>query len=115
MPKSPKYNSFSLTGWPSPCHVWWGTSGGLMLGEGLDGTTGKPGAGKHIHVIGVSAQNSVNLRLDTSGGGILLSIPGDADGLRFPGAVDMGEDTALFADSGNDVTIFYYIHDSAIN
>ena len=115
MPKSPKYNSFSQTGWPAPSYVWWGTAGGLMLGEGLDGTTGKPGTGKHIHIIGITSRNVVNLRRDGSSGAILISIPGEADGLRFPGALDMGEDFALFADTTDDVGVFYYVHDTTIN
>lgn len=103
----PKYNSFPETGWPAPCLVAYNTAGGAMISA--------PGTGKHIHVIGVVSNNTVGLRAGGSSGGVVMTLPGDADGLRFPGAVDMGEDQSLFADSSDDVTIFYYIHEPAIN
>ena len=110
-----KYNAFPQTGWPSVCEVHWSTSGGLVLGAGLDATTGKPGAGKHIHLIGMIAVDPAEVRQNTSGGSIVLKLPAEADGLRFPGAVDMGDDNALYVATSDDVTVFYYIHDANIN
>lgn len=102
MPVPSNYNSFPQTGWPAVCSVVYSTAGGTLISA--------PGAGKHIHVLGVISNNLVELRLGNSSGTIIAHIPGDADGLRFPGALDIGEDTALHCASSDDVTVFYYIH-----
>ena len=105
MARPVKYNSFPQTGWPMPSEVFWGNAGGSIAA---------PGAGKHIHVLGVLADNKCEIRQTSTSGTILAHIPGDADGLRFPAALDMGENTAAHFVTSDDVTVFYYIHDTNI-
>ena len=105
MPKPLRgHNKYADTGWPAVCSVAWTTSGGAMIGA--------PGTGKHVHILGVISYSTVKIKAHNSGGTTVMTLPGNADGLHFPGALDMGENTAVFCDTSDDVTIFYYIHDN---
>ncbi len=101
------YNSFQNTGWPAVCQIGWSNSAGTLVAA--------PGAGMHIHIIGVVAQSAITIKQNNTSGAVVFSVPGDGDGLRLPGAVDMGENNAVWCDGSSDVTIFYYIHQPAVN
>ena len=107
------YNTWKETGWPSVCQIAYHTSGGSMIGP--------PGAGKHIHLLGAITFDACNIRTDNSGnqtnGTIIMTLPAESQGTggwRFPGAVDMGENLGVYAETGDDVTLFYYIHDDSL-
>ena len=107
------YHTFDNTGWPAPCLTFYdaNSSGHAHIA---------PVAGKHIVVLGLSVDQPAKLREDVSGsitnGTIRAYIPGDADGLRFPGAIDMGFEMGVCIDSsaGSDVSVWYYLKDESI-
>ena len=107
------YYSYDHTGWAKPCDVVYSTAGGHET------ELEPPGAGKHLVILGVMTDNQINLREDhngsTSTGDILAIIPGDADGIRFPGALRVAENKGIYIDapSAGACTIFYYIQDNS--
>lgn len=105
MPVPQQYNTFSQTGWPAQCKIKYGSAGAEIA---------SPGPGKAIHVIGVISWQDLKIRRGTASnpGSTIFTMQGAEPGaIRLPGAVSMGEDQGLLADTGDDVTIFYYIHD----
>ena len=107
------YHTFDNTGWLAPCLTHHDVNPS-------NGTTIAAVTGKHIVVLGISCEGFAELKEDPTGstttGTIRATIPGTADGLRFPGAVDMGYEMGVYlkAPSGDEVTIWYYIKDERI-
>ena len=107
------YHTFDNTGWPAPCltHYDANSSGGTALVKVV---------GKHIVVLGISSEQYSLLREDSTGsnttGTVRAQIPGDSDGLVFPGAVDMGYEMGVYVESpsGSDITVWYYLKDENI-
>jgi hypothetical protein len=112
--KKHTYYSHDNTGWPAPCSVVYSATGGFVT------ELAPPGANKHLVILGAASEYELNIRFDPNGatpaGAIAAHVPGDADGLSFPGALDMGEDMGVYLDSSSSgsVTIFYYIKDISI-
>ena len=106
--------SYDRTGWPHACNVLYSANGGHET------ELAPPGAGKHLVVLGVCSDNEIYLRKDPNGattsGDILVFVPGDADGIRFPGTVRVPENVGLYIDNpnGGPLSIFYYIQDNSL-
>ena len=108
------YYSHDETGWRRPCSVVYSAAGGFET------DLAPPGAGKHLIILGAASEYELNIRFDpngaTPGGTIAAHVPGDADGLSFPGALDMGDNMGAYLDSSGSgsVTVFYYIKDTSL-
>ena len=109
------YHTYDNTGWPAPCEVVYSATGGA------EPELAPPGEHKHIMILGASTKYDVKIREDhngvTTSGPIRAHVPGDADGLRFPGALDMGENKGVYLEStsSGNVTLYYYIYDDSLD
>lgn len=66
-----------------------------------------------IMLLGFISYDTITI---SAGGGTIISMANSETGyIRLPGAVSMGKDNDLTATTGDDCTIFYYIHNDALN